>query len=248
MSTAAASPARRPPGRPRRSGRAGRCSPSTTTSGMPPTARRPRGPAGHRLKVHDAERLVDRRADEDGRVRRAPAEVAPAAASPGPRPRRRARLQATEGAWNSAPISGVSGDPAQQHHLHVRVEALARPGPGGRTPFCRVIRPTNRVRPGRVDAEPSTASVAGSGAYSVGVDAVVDHVHLVRVEDRVAVQDVGAHALADRDHRVGALERRPLGPGRQAVAAAELLGLPRPLRLEGVRGDDVRDVVQQPVR
>ena len=44
---------------------------------------------------------------------------------------------------------------------------------------------------------------------------------------------------------VGALERGLLDPARDAVAAAELLGLPRPQRLEAVRGDDVRDAVQQ---
>ena len=43
--------------------------PSSTTSGMPPVARRHDGRlAGHRLEVDDAERLVDRRADEHRRV------------------------------------------------------------------------------------------------------------------------------------------------------------------------------------
>ena len=41
------------------------------------------------------------------------------------------------------------------------------------------------------------------------------------------------------------VQRSLLGPGGDAVAAAELLGLPRPVRLERVRRHDVRHVVQQ---
>ena len=41
-------------------------SPSSTTSGMPPVAVATTGAAGHGLEVDDAERLVDRRAGEDG--------------------------------------------------------------------------------------------------------------------------------------------------------------------------------------
>ncbi len=50
----------------------------------------------------------------------------------------------------------------------------------------------------------------------------------------------------DRDHRVGGEVRGPLHPARQPVAAAELVGLPRPPRLQRVRRDHVRDAVQQP--
>ena len=51
---------------------------------------------------------------------------------------------------------------------------------------------------------------------------------------------------ADGDDGVGAQHGGALGPARQRVAAAELLGLPRPVRLERVGRRDVRDVVQQP--
>ena len=94
-------------------------------------------------------------------------------------------------------------------------------------------------------AELGTTSVATIGGELVGVDAVLDHVHLRRIEVRVGLQDVALHAGADRDHRVRALERHPLRPGRQPVATAELLGLPRTVRLQRVRGDHVRDVLQQ---
>ena len=54
-----------------------------------------------------------------------------------------------------------------------------------------------------------------------------------------------AHRRADTAMTAAArLVGLPLGPGRDPVAAAELLGLPRPGRLERVRGQDVRDAVQ----
>ena len=53
-----------------------------------------------------------------------------------------------------------------------------------------------------------------------------------------------AHPGADRDHRVRGLEGGALGPGRQPVATAELLGLPRPVGFERVGGHHVRDVLQ----
>ena len=58
-------------------------------------------------------------------------------------------------------------------------------------------------------------------------------------------EDVVAHAGADGDHRVGGLDGGALHPRRDAVAAAELLGLPRPHRLERMRGQHVGDAVQQ---
>ena len=53
------------------------------------------------------------------------------------------------------------------------------------------------------------------------------------------------HPRADRDDRVGRLERGALDPAGDAVAAAELLGLPGAQRLEAVGGHDVRDAVQE---
>jgi len=77
-----------------------------------------------------------------------------------------------------------------------------------------------------------------------GVDPVVDDVHPGRVQRRVAVEDVRAHAVAHGDHGVRGLVRGALHPGREPVSAAELLGLPRPPRLQRVRGDHVRHPVQ----
>ena len=86
--------------------------------------------------------------------------------------------------------------------------------------------------------------VVGRGGEVVHRDAVVDHVHLVRIDVRVGGQDVLLHAAGDCDDAVGVLIGVPLGPGAQVVAAAELLALPRAERLQAVRGDDQRDLVQ----
>ena len=51
--------------------------------------------------------------------------------------------------------------------------------------------------------------------------------------------------LRDGDDRVGRLERRALGEARERIAAAELLALPRPHRLEAVHGRDVRNAVHE---
>ncbi len=90
--------------------------------------------------------------------------------------------------------------------------------------------------------------VTGRGRVGVvepGVDAVVDHVDPRRVDGGVGAEHVGAHRLADGDDRVGSFVRRALRPARQPVAAAELLCLPRPVRLERVGGDHVGDAVQR---
>ena len=73
----------------------------------------------------------------------------------------------------------------------------------------------------------------------------MDDLDPVGVDRGVGPQDVLAHAGAHGDHGVGGLVGGALDPGRDAVAAAELLGLPRPHRLEAVRGEDVRDVAHE---
>jgi hypothetical protein len=101
-------------------------------------------------------------------------------------------------------------------------------------------------RPVQLHAQCGHDVDVGVGGELVGVDAVLDHVHLVRIQVGVGVQGVGPHAGADRDHRVGAFEGRPLRPGRQLVATTQLFGLPGPVRLQGMGTDDVRNVVEQP--
>ena len=149
-------------------------------------------------------------------------------------------------------LGGLCGDlrgvrrAGAQHELDARVEV-----PGRREQVPQPLLPGDptdeqRVRALQVDAQPLAATATDGVGANVWVSMPLqDDVHLGRVELGVGVEDVDPHALADRDDGVGGLEGRALRPGRQAVAAAELLGLPRAVRLEGVRGDDVRYVVQQ---
>src|SRR6185437_13878277 len=66
----------------------------------------------------------------------------------------------------------------------------------------------------------------------------------VGADGRVGGEQVGAHAVGDRYDSGGRFDRHPLAPGRQGVAAAELLGLPGTQRLQRVDGHHVRDAVQ----
>ena len=143
-------------------------------------------------------------------------------------------------------ISGVSAAPASRT-TWVSGSSCSAARTRWIRPFCRVIRPT-KTTDGRSRSMPRPVDDVGAGVRRelVGVDAVLDHVHLVGVQVGVGLQDVRAHPGADRDHRVGGLEGGPLGPRRQLVAAAELLGLPRPVRFERVGAHHVRDAVQQP--
>jgi hypothetical protein len=102
-----------------------------------------------------------------------------------------------------------------------------------------------RVRAIRLDAEPADDVRVLDRPVGLGVHPVADDLHPSRIQVGIGVEHVGLHAVADRDHRVGREVRRPLHPGRQPVAAAELVGLPRPARLQRVRGDDVRDAVHE---
>ena len=101
------------------------------------------------------------------------------------------------------------------------------------------------VRHRRIDAMGLEGVGRRVGVVEVGVDPVVDDVDARRVDAEVA-EDVLARALADRDDRIGQLHRRALDPAAHVVAAAELLALPRPQRLERVDGEHERDAVRQP--
>ncbi len=70
--------------------------------------------------------------------------------------------------------------------------------------------------------------------------------HPVGVDRGIGGEDVGAHRGGNGDDGVGRLVGGALDPRGDGVPAAELLGLPRPQRLQGVRGDHVRHAVQQP--
>ena len=145
----------------------------------------------------------------------------------------------------SASSSGVSAWPAQITSCAAGSRSAAARSSTG-SPFCRVTRPTKMTegRPGSTPYRSST-SVAGSGEYST----VSMPLRMTRTRSAgtagYAASTSCAHAVGDRDDRVRGLHGRPLAPGGQRVAAAELLGLPGPQRLQRVDGDHVRDPVEQ---
>ena len=137
-------------------------------------------------------------------------------ASPGPRTRRcgRAASSCTADAHLVGDLRGVRRAGAQ-HQLNLGANWCAA-ATRCATPFCRVIRPTNATI-GPVGSTPSSASTdpsdAGRGRVpDVGVDAVADDVHPVGIQRRIGAQHVVAHAGADRDHRVGGLDRGAAPP------------------------------------
>jgi hypothetical protein len=99
--------------------------------------------------------------------------------------------------------------------------------------------------PIEVDAEPVENVGAGVGSVLVGVDPVVDHLHVGRIDGRVGRQDVAPHGRRHGDDRVGVFDRSSLRPAGQGVAAAELFGLPRPQGFETVSRHHMWDPVEQ---
>ena len=204
--------------------------------------------AGHGLKVHDAQRLVDARADEgitavfqsiQLRLRQHffnPDDVAAFLIQLGE------RVLDFLGDFRGVGRTGA------QHHLDVlgnQVQGLeqvrqtlltgdaAHEQQGG---LRTVDVVTIEHLPARV--------VRGRGGEVGHGDAVVHHDDLVRVEVRVGGQNVLAHTAGHGDHTVGVLVGFLFAPGAQVVAAAELFALPWAERFQGVGGDDQRRTVQ----
>ncbi len=141
-------------------------------------------------------------------------------------------------------LGGVRGAGAE-HDLGVRVERASGPQQVGQALLPRDPTDEHDRRAARVDAVTLHHVRCQVGRVLVRVDPVVDHLDAVGVDRRVAAQDVRAHPGRHRDDRVRRLDRRALRPARECVAAAELLGLPGPQRLQAVRAQHVRDAVQQ---
>ena len=142
-----------------------------------------------------------------------------------------------------SPISGVSGAPAQSTSCAPRVDQRRRVEQVLEPLLVRDAADEDDVRRRRVDAVALEHVGAVVGLVLLRVDAVVDHLHARRVDRRVALEHVVAHRAGDGDDRVRVLERGALAERREVVAAAELLLLPGPQRLEAVRRRDVRDAV-----
>ena len=213
---------------------------------MPPTVGRDhRDLAGHRLEVDQAERLVHRRAAEDGRVRVELHGRGPVDHLGDPHDSRPLRLDSRHGGLDLSRDLGRVGRPGAQHDLDPgaevgdgldQVEETLLPGDPSHE---------EHVGASRVDPEPLDARPAGRRAVGVGVDSVRDDVHPLGC-DRVVAEKVPSHLRRDGDDRVRGLEGGALGPRRDVGAPAELLALPRPERLDRVSGHDQRDAVDEP--
>ena len=88
----------------------------------------------------------------------------------------------------------------------------------------------------RVHAEAAQRRGRVARAVLVGVDAVVDDAHPLG-RDAVERLHVALHRLRHGDDAVGVGVGGALDPGGRVVGGAELLDLPRPVRLERVRGE-----------
>ena len=92
---------------------------------------------------------------------------------------------------------------------------------------------------------PYSASSAGSGRRPVlvQIDAVVDHADPIE-RNTVELVHVALHRRRDRHDAVGVLVGGPLDPRRDVIRRAQLLDLPRPVRLERMRRQDERRALQ----
>ncbi|MPM19878.1 hypothetical protein SDC9_66305 [bioreactor metagenome] len=200
---------------------------------------------GHRLQIHDAQRLVDRRAGEHGGVRQhlAYARARQHLLHPG-HPAAAGLLEVAEGLVElRGDLRGVRGA-GEQQQLGARIELLRRPDQVHEPLLPGDPADEGHVRAGQVDAEPLDDVGVRVGGELFGVDAVEHHMDLLGVQLGVGLEDRRPHAVRHGDHRGGAVVGGALGPGRQVVAAAELFLLPRAVRLEGVGGDDVGDLAE----
>lgn len=140
------------------------------------------------------------------------------------------------------------GSTRAQHQLDVRAELVCR---------CQQVRyallpgdPPDERHNGAVRVDPefgehrSGTNRSGRKPH-FGVDAVADDMHHPWIQPGVQAQDVITHSGADRDYRVGGQDGGLFHPGRDLIAAAELLGFPGPHRFERVGGQDVRNAVEQ---
>ena len=113
-------------------------------------------------------------------------------------------------------ITNLLGDlrrirrPGKQDDLSLGIKLLGRPYQMNE-PLWRVILPTNTTD-GLSSLKTSDDVCAWVGLEFLGIDAVLDHVHFVRIEIGIGVEDVFAHARTDGDHRIGGLEGSLLSP------------------------------------
>ncbi len=111
-------------------------------------------------------------------------------------------------------------------------------------PFCRVIRPTNSTNGTSGSNAVPAPSTPGSGRGRYCCRSIPLWITRTGRSDAVERLHVVLHRLRHRDHAVGVLVGGPLDPARGVIGGAELLDLPRPVRLERMRRQHQRDVLE----
>ena len=120
----------------------------------------------------------------------------------------------------------------QQYDLSLGIELLGRPYQMNESLLASDPSHEHHRRLVKIDAKASDHVGAWVRLEFLGIDAVLDHMHFVWIEIGIGIHRVFAHSRTDGDHRICALEGSLLGPRREPVAASELLGLPRSVRLQ----------------
>ena len=210
-----------------------------------------RGAAGHRFEVDDAQRLIDRRAYENCCSRKYLAYLSDGQHFPDPE---HAGARAGQLGYPGGHFGGDFrrvGRSGAQHQLDVGTELVR-----GRQQVGDAFLPGDppdecHHRPAAVDAEVGEHRLPREQTPTARPGATP------RCRSRCARHAPGRDPASDRPATrrracpeltamtaSAAVTARLFHPRRDPVAAAELLGLPRPQRLQRVRGQHVRDVVE----
>ena len=207
-----------------------------------------RQPARHGLKIHNAQRLVNRWADErvTTMFQRVQLRLGQHFLNPDDIAAR--GVQLGERLLDFLCDLGGVGSAGAQHHLNARVNQMQ-----GLEQIRQALLPRDAPHEQQrglaavdvvaVEHLPALVVGRGRGEITHG-DAVVHHHHLGRVDIRVGGENVLAHAARHRDDAVGMFVGVAFGPGTQVVAATELFALPRAERFERMGGDHHRHLVQ----
>ena len=115
-------------------------------------------------------------------------------------------------------ITNLLGDlrrirrPGKQDDLGLGIKLLRRPHQLNETLLACDPSHEHHRRLIKVDAKTGDDVCARVGLEFLGIDAVLDHVHFVRIEIGIGVEDVLAHAGTDGDHRICGFEGSLLSP------------------------------------
>ena len=201
--------------------------------------------AGHGFDVDQAERLVDRRADEHGGVAQQLDDLDPRQHLLDPHDPASLLFEPAHLLVDLVrKLRGVGGARAEDElrgpvDLGGGVEQVNDPL------LARDPAYEQNVRTLRVDAAAQDHVGRRIRPVLLRVDAVVDHRDPPRIDCGIAGEHIAPHAVGHGHHGVRALQADPLAEAGEPVAAAQLLGLPRPQRFQAMGGGHVRNAVEQ---